>query len=73
VYRASGYPSLAIQTFASPASYIEDIADRLWERLHWEIGDYEGNDLHFYCDSISILSVTLLDKGEHTQIARNRD
>jgi hypothetical protein len=35
---------------------ITDISQRQWERLNWEVTDFENGCIHFYCREVEILS-----------------
>ncbi|MEI4769870.1 hypothetical protein WAX74_09470 [Psychrobacillus sp. FJAT-51614] len=37
---------------------IKDIAERGWEKIKYEVEDYEENTLHFFCSEIEILSIS---------------
>ncbi|WP_342541925.1 hypothetical protein MHH33_12715 [Paenisporosarcina sp. FSL H8-0542] len=37
---------------------IEDITERGWEKMKFEVEDYEENTLHFFCSEIEILSIS---------------
>ena len=34
---------------------ITSIADRAWESLNFEVGDYEDGRIHFYCASVCVV------------------
>lgn len=44
---------------------IVNISDRQWEGLHWEVADFEDDEIHFYCKSVEIVSVTQVE-GQDT-------
>jgi hypothetical protein len=35
---------------------ISDISQRQWDRLNWEVTDFENGRIHFYCREVEILS-----------------
>ncbi|MBM7662811.1 hypothetical protein JOC85_003622 [Bacillus mesophilus] len=36
---------------------IEDIKDKGWENKRYEVIDYEGDTIHFYCSEIEVMSI----------------
>ncbi|MBP1943578.1 hypothetical protein [Cytobacillus luteolus] len=36
---------------------IEDIEDKGWENKRYEVIDYEGDTLHFFCSDIEVMSI----------------
>lgn len=60
----SGAQRLRISEFGCPMRIIgfciKDIADRQWEGLRWEIGDFENSEIGFHCAEIRVLSCVLL-------------
>lgn len=61
----SGVQRLRLSEFGCPAMriiglYVKDISDRQWGGIRWEVGDYENNEITFYCADIRIVSSALL-------------
>jgi hypothetical protein len=65
----SGVQRLRILDFGCPVMriiglYIKDISDRQWEDIRWEVGDYEDDEIAFFCAEIRVVSSRLLAPHE---------
>jgi hypothetical protein len=65
----SGVQRLRISEFGCPVMriiglYVKDISDRQWEDIRWEVGDYEDNEISFFCAEIRIVSSRLITPAE---------
>jgi hypothetical protein len=38
--------------------YVQSIAERGWEKLRYEVGDYEDGHIHLFCHSVTLYAPT---------------